>query len=313
MSAVLQWVIRYILRFQFAIVPLHKKAPYRERWNQHENLIHTVEAARGHWDCNPSDNAGVCLEPSHLVSLDADHKAAAAVLAAEGVDLGALISGYPTIIGRNPRIEFKAPTGIILEKKVVRWPKPDDPTGPGKLTILEFRAGANQDVLPPSVHPDTKRPYTWTTAPRHGFPPLPEEILALWLNFDAFQQRARKLCPWAKPERMVASSNYSRAHEGPSIIQAFNQAHDIVAMLQAHGYKRDGKRWRSPHAKASSAPGMVLLPSGRVYCHDSDDPLGDERAHDAFDLYVTFEHGGNIRAATRAAAQLLGMGRANGR
>lgn len=309
MSAMIDWAVRYIDRFDFGLTALRGKAPYLEGWNHHENLIRTAEHARVHWCQHPNDNVGVCLEPSGLVSLDADHEGAKAVLAAEGIDLDALMERTPTIVGRAPRLEFKAPPILGLEKKVVRWPTPEDPTGPGRITILELRAGANQDVLPPSRHPDIGRPYRWATPPRHGFPPLPEELVSLWLNFDAFNQRARKVCPWAKPERMVAPRKHAQPYTGPSIIHAFNEAHDIVPMLESYGYQRAGKRWKSPHAKASSAPGMVLLPSGRVYCHDSDDPLGDERAHDAFDLFTLLEHGGDVRAATRAASKLLGMGR----
>ena len=235
------------------------------------------------------------------------HAAAVTVLAAEGIDLAALIKLYPTVVGRNPRLEFTAPAGLTLEKKVVTWPTRDDPAGPGRLTILELRAGASQDVLPPSVHPVTRERYTWTTPPLRGFPALPGELLTLWLNFDAFQQRARALCPWAKPERVAPRRKSSQPHAGPSVIGAFNEAHDIAALLEAHGYQRAGRRWKSPHAKPSSAPGVVLLPSGRVYSHDSDDPLADARAHDAFDLYAQFDHAGDARAAVRAAAQALGL------
>jgi putative DNA primase/helicase len=314
MTRLIDWAIRYIEKFNFALVPLHGKAPYVEGWNLEENLIRTPERAKSH--LRPGDNFGAYLGPSGIVSLDADHDATKAVLAAERIDLDVLIAHTPTIIGRAPRLEFAAPPGLGLEKKVIKWPKPEDPTGPGRMTILELRAGANQDVLPPSIHPGTSAPYRWMTAPRHGFPPLPDEILALWLNFEAFQQRARKVCPWAKPERMQAPRTQSRpCSGGPSIIQAFNDAHSVVSMLEAHGYQRAGKRWKSPHGKPSSAPGLVVLPSGKVFCHHSDDPLGDERSHDAFDLYALFDHGGDVRAAVRAAAKVLGMdqGGAHGR
>src|SRR5262249_51750439 len=137
-AKLLDWIARYILRFNFAVTPLRGKAPYLDGWNHEANLIRTIEQA--HECFRPGDNAGVVLEPSRLVSLDADHEATETVLAAEGIDLQKLIERYPTITGRRPRIEFRAPVGIRLEKKVVRWPKPEDPTGPGKITILEFRA-----------------------------------------------------------------------------------------------------------------------------------------------------------------------------
>lgn len=94
---------------------------------------------------------------------------------------------------------------------------------------------------------------------------------------------------------------------GPSVIAAFNEAHDAVAILEAHGYVCAGrKRWKSP--QGHGVAGVVLLPSGRVYCHHASDPLGDEKAHDAFDLFALFDHAGDTRAAVRAAAELLGLG-----
>src|SRR5438045_3505624 len=122
--ALCDWGVRYIERFNFALVPLRRgtKAPVHERWNRDENLIKTAARARQHWRTHPHDGMGVCLEPSGLVSLDVDYpEGAHAVLAAEGIDLDALIASTPTVIGRAPRLEFKAPTAALGRKHVV-WP-----------------------------------------------------------------------------------------------------------------------------------------------------------------------------------------------
>jgi putative DNA primase/helicase len=243
--------------------------------------------------------------------LDADDpEGARLVLKAEGIDLDALIATTPTIIGRAPRLEFKAPD-VKLGRKSVVWPRWNE--GEKPVTVLELRAGRVQDVLPPSIHPDTQQPYRWLTAPREGFPPLPEVLLRLWLDFDAFKRRARNLCPWADPETeseaaMQAPRPARRERTGPSVIAAFNEAHDTVAILETHGYQRDGKRrWKSPNGHGVA--GVVVLPSGKVYCHHTSDGLGNGRAHDAFDLYAHFEHGGDFRAAVKAAAHALGLNR----
>jgi len=248
---------------------------------------------------------GVCLEPSRLVSLDLDSPAdARRVLAAEGVDVDELIATTPTIEGRAPRCEFRAPTGVVLSRKKLVWP-PRENESEG-VTVFELRAGRCQDVLPPSIHPKTGKPYRWVTPPRDGsFPPLPDRLLALWLDFDAFVTRHR--APWAKPEpvslpRVARTSPYA----GVSVIAAFNDAHDSAALLESHGYVRAGKhRWKSPNGH--NLAGVVQLPSGKIFCHHASDPLGDERAHDSFDLYAVLDHGGDVRRATRAAAELLGM------
>jgi putative DNA primase/helicase len=297
-----RWAAHYIERFGMKLAPLHGKAPYREAWNSDENLISTADAALDHWKRNPRDNVGACLGPSGLVSVDCDDfDAARAVLAAEGVDLDSLMA-TPTIIGRAPRLEFRTPP-VSLGRKSVVWPPRTPNDKP--VTVVEFRAGRVQDVLPPSIHPDLRAPYRWATPPRDGFPLLPQELLELWLAFESFRHRARNLCPWAPPEPEPARPR--RAHCGPSVIRAFNDAHDAAALLEAHGYERAGRRrWKSPHGH--NLAGVVLLPDGKVFCHHTNDPLHDEKPHDAFDLYALFEHGGDKRAATRAAAAMLGIG-----
>jgi putative DNA primase/helicase len=302
MSVLAHWAARYVERFGFKLTPLRGKAPYRDGWNTDANLIGGTRSAFDHWTRIPSDNIGVCLAPSELVSIDCDDfDSAKMVLGAEGVDLDALIAATPTILGRAPRLEFKAPA-VELGRKSVVWPPRAD--GEKPVTVIEFRAGRVQDVLPPSVHPDLQRPYRWLTPPRNGFPELPHKLLELWLAFDAFRHRARNLCPWASPEPEPEPRRAPRPHAGPSVVAAFNGAHDVVALLEAHGYVRAGrKRWKSPAGHGIA--GVVLLPDGRVYCHHASDPLGDEKPHDAFDLYALFEHGGDKRAATRAAAELL--------
>jgi putative DNA primase/helicase len=306
--SVAAWAERYVERFEFKLVPLRGKVPIGEAWNVDENLIATARAARVRWSRNPHDNVGVCLEPSGLASLDADDpEGARLVLAAEGINLDALIATTPTIIGRAPRLEFKAPS-VPLGRKSVVWPA----RAPGEkpVTVLELRAGRVQDVLPPSIHPDTKQPYRWITPPRDGFPPLPESLLRLWLDFEAFKHRARNLCPWAdpEPEAVPQPQRCARERTGPSVIAAFNEAHDAVAILESRGYERAGKRrWKSPNGHGVA--GVVVLPSGRVFCHHASDPLSGEHAHDAFDVYRLLEHGGDFRAAVRAAAEVLGHGR----
>ncbi len=310
MSTPAEWAVRYVERLGLALSPLHGKAPYREGWNSDGELIRTPTGARAHWTQYPGDNLGACLEPSGLVSLDADYaEGAARVLGAEGIDLAALTREAPTIVGRAPRLEFRAPESMLTRKALV-WP----PRNPGEkpVTVLEFRAGRVQDVLPPSIHPDTGKPYTWLTPPTHGFPPLPDALLALWQDFEPFRHRARNLCSWADPEPQPTAAP-TRARQrplaGPSVIAAFNDAHDVVAILEAHGYAKCGKRrWRSPYGHGMA--GVVLLPSGdAVYCHHTSDALGDEKPHDAFDLFAHFEHAGDRRAAVRAAAEMLGLNR----
>jgi putative DNA primase/helicase len=90
-----------------------------------------------------------------------------------------------------------------------------------------------------------------------------------------------------------------------SVIHEFNAAHDVAALLEAHGYQPDGKRFKAPDCKHGA--GVVLLDDGRVYCHNRGDVLASEHALDPFDVYCALDHGGDFKAAVRDAAKILGM------
>jgi putative DNA primase/helicase len=300
---------RLIQRFEMKLVPLTGKTPNGGfGWNTDANLIGTVEAARTHWSENPDHNVGVCLEPSGLVSLDADNEEETRrALAPEGIDLDALIARTPTILGRAPRLEFSAPAGIKLTRKSFVLPPKE--SGGKPITVVELRGGRLQDVFPPSIHPDTGRPYTWLNPPRDGFPPLPDSLLNLWQNFDAFKRRARKLCTWAdpEPEPTPPRPRPFRARTR-SVISEFNDAHSAEAILEAAGYQREGKRrFKSPDGHGVA--GVVVLPNGKVFSHHQSDRLCGDHAHDAFDVFRILQHRGDYRAAVRAAAEALGMDR----
>lgn len=97
-----------------------------------------------------------------------------------------------------------------------------------------------------------------------------------------------------------------------SVIDAFNAQADIPALLERHGYRpARGDRWLWP-GSTSGAPGVVHLPEqARVFSGHAHDPLqAAGRAHDAFSAWCVLEHGGDERAAVRAAARLLGLERA---
>jgi hypothetical protein len=108
------------------------------------------------------------------------------------------------------------------------------------------------------------------------------------------------------------------AGDGDSVISAFNRAHDIGQILEAHGYAPSGDgRWLWPGSE-SGIPGVRLLaddPLGVpvVFSSHSGDPLADGHRHDAFGVYTALEHGGDKIAAVKAAAALLGMDRKSAR
>jgi hypothetical protein len=97
---------------------------------------------------------------------------------------------------------------------------------------------------------------------------------------------------------------------GASVVDAFNAQADVADLLEQHGYILKGRnRWAWPGSTTGLA-GVVLLPeAGRVFSHHPNDPLHGDHAHDAFSLFCTLAHGGDFRAAVKAAARMLGMER----
>jgi putative DNA primase/helicase len=292
------------LRLALTWTPTGAKGPRHAGWNLLENAITTPAAARQHWSQNPAHGIACLLEASRLVSIDVDDEdRSRLVLEHFGVDLDELRRTAPCIVGRHFRLLYRAPD-VSLKHRTLAWPKRHNPIA--SAVILELRAGMVSDTLPPTMHPGTGRPYVWENPPRDGFPPLPGAVFAIWQDWPATAQAAHALCPWAPPAKEPPARR-PRSSSAPreSVISAFNRAHDVSAILEAHGYHRRGKRFISPDS--GHAAGIVLLDSGRVFSHHAGDPLSAEHAHDCFDVYRLLEHKGDVRAATAAAAQALGL------
>lgn len=285
--------------------PQGQKGPRHSGWNLPASAITDPAAALEHWSKNAQGIAAL-LAPSGLVSIDIDDEAPAdGVLAHFGVDLHHLREAAPCIVGRHFRLMFRAPAEPLKHRSLA-WPKKDDPRS--SSVLFEFRAGNISDTLPPTIHPGTGQPYRWENPPRNGFPPLPARLLELWLDWPDTNRKALALCSWAPPPKEIPPQKWRTVkYSGPSVIDAFNSAHDAASILEAHGYERKGKRFAA--AGASHDAGIVELDNGKLFCHHVGDPLRSERALDTFDVYCILDHGGDFRSAVRAAAQALGIER----
>ena len=93
-----------------------------------------------------------------------------------------------------------------------------------------------------------------------------------------------------------------------SPIAAFNDAHDVGAILQSHGYRAKGNKFVAP-SSGSGMAGVVILQGqdgrARAYSHHTNDPLADGLAHDCFDCYRILAHSGDEWAAIQAAALMM--------
>ena len=149
-------------------------------------------------------------------------------------------------------------------------------------------------------------------------PRCPAERLSLFQHdvIDGDPLPVDKLLAEARKIEDAQSSGRAQRHGGQtgSVIKAFNDAHDVGAILERYGYQRKGRRrWLWPGSTTGRA-GVRQLPDSnpeRVYSSHSGDPLSDGHAHDAFDAWRILEHGGDMTAAVREAARLLGLDKRN--
>lgn len=301
--------------FRVVRIPAGKKFPTHDGWNTPGGYFEEPAEAERYFAANDNDNLGVVLGPSRLCSLDIDHTDHARLLFAEfGVDIDELARCNPTVVG-NParfRVMFTVPDGVELTRHALSWPNEENLAL--KHTVFEFRAGPVQDVLPPSIHPDTCKPYSWRTSPKAagGIHPLPESLLAMWFNWEVFKPQGEAVCPWAPKEQPRQAKPRQRPvvsdAGGPSLIDQFNDKHSLVELLARYGYRKSGKRWLSPHSQ-TKLPGVILLDDDRCYVHHASDPLCSDHPVDCFDLWTQYEHGGDYKRSTKAAAELLGLNR----
>ncbi|MGR3893588.1 DUF5906 domain-containing protein [Pseudomonas sp. 1176_21] len=341
------WARRYIETFGLALVPIEpgEKGPKGLGWNKLGGYYTSPEPAETFWQQYPTHNLGVVLGPSRVCSLDVDDVQWTRFVLQEqlGLDLDALAVAYPTVVG-NParfRVMFRVPDGVELTRHSLSWPNESDPDGsifrgfmaeakkakqagdvageadakaaaePYKpFTVLELRAGLVQDLLPPSIHPGTGKPYVWRTPPSpEGLPVLPAELLTIWQGWEIFKRGALSICPWAPKSTRPAATAPKRAAVGgtqlPKVIDEFNRCHDLEALIANHGYTKHGGKWLCPQS-SSGLPGVTIT-DGKLYSHHSTDPLANGHKNDAFDVYCILEHGGDTSAATKAAARLLGI------
>jgi len=154
-------------------IPAGSKAPRGKGWN-----------LRAHCWTNPrqvpdgySGNVGLAHAYADTCALDIDDATlATSALAAAGIDLGSLLSAPNAVhihsgrIGRDKLLfRLRDPLASINRSGAEGF----------ELRCASCNGLAVQDVLPPSIHPDTGHPYQWAGDWR-ALPDIPANLLALW-------------------------------------------------------------------------------------------------------------------------------------
>ena len=295
------------LGWYLVTIPAGSKGPTSFGWQQPEKALSDPDAARLYYEQNPNHNVGLLHGASGTCAVDIDHVENTKLIFEElGIDFSELMQSAPQIIGRENRgkLIFKAPPDLITHK--ISWPVEGDPRK--TEVVFELRAGSVQDVLPPSIHPDTGRPYEWAgRSIWDGLPELPPQLLTLWKEWDKFRPQLQDICPWKKKAEFQPPRKPRPKGDGTSVIDAFNDSHDMHSLLVQYGYKQTARdRYLSPNSTSKLA-GVKVFEDGRAYSHHASDPFDSAHSFDAFELWCQYEHMGNVTKAVKDAAQILNV------
>lgn len=157
---------------------------------------------------------------------------------------------------------------------------------------IDVKTHAGYVVMPPSIHPDSGRPYRWHLAPVAAMP--------WWLVALLTEPPAKApVCPVSRPVRLAG---------GRSVADDFNAGASWHDVLDGHGWRcvkgdgdRDGSVWLHPAATSACS---ATVRDGRLYVYSPNTPFavtqpGRPRGYSRFDALATLTHNGDRRAAAR--------------
>lgn len=158
-------------------IPAGTKGPRTPGWNLRHNAL------KDQTELPPGYGIGLGHAYSGTMALDIDNwQMATTMLADYGVSLQELYDAPDAVVinsGKpgHGKLLYRMPLGLALPSKKILQ---------GKVTVYELRsATANgltvQDVLPPSIHPETRQPYQWGGRGHWTrLPEIPQSLLDIW-------------------------------------------------------------------------------------------------------------------------------------
>lgn len=170
--------------WQLVPIPPGTKGPTQTGWNRRENTLMSSAHLPPGW------GIGLAHAYSGTMAVDVDvWDRAAFELMMHGINLQALYDAPDAVVidsGRqgHGKLLYAMPFGLSLpNKKFI-----DTDTEGKRYNYLDLRCGtANgltvQDVLPPSIHPDTNQPYRWAGRGHWTrLPVIPQPLLDFWVK-----------------------------------------------------------------------------------------------------------------------------------
>lgn len=191
------------IRHGWSLVPIPSgtKGPATKGWNRKENVL------PGGWALPHGYGIGLAHAYSGTMALDIDDwDRAAFELMMKGINLQALYDASDAVIvdsGRkgHGKLLYAMPFGLALPSKKLMDKLPDG----SDYNYLDFRCGTSndltvQDVMPPSIHPDTGQPYRWAGKGHWTrLPVIPQSLLDLWMSLIGDTESTEQLPAFLSP------------------------------------------------------------------------------------------------------------------
>jgi hypothetical protein len=160
---------------RFVAIPLGQKGPQVPGWQNNPQLLSDIPA---------DGNIGMLLgKQTGIMAIDFDgHWARKHFDEVIGP-----VDNLPTTVGWTSGKDGRCQLAFTVPVEFhdyLRTKKINDKTCvSGKPDGLEFRWASVQSVLPPSIHPETQKPYAWINSPCDvAVAELPDFVLTWWLN-----------------------------------------------------------------------------------------------------------------------------------
>ena len=174
--------------FALVSIPKGSKAPIAAGWNDVANAIRNEGQA-----ALLTGNLGLLhlYSSPKTVAFDIDDLAATkGFLNQRGIDLDLLLKAPDAVLIDSSRqnrgkLLYRLPEGLAVNE-TIQYKHPET-----KQMVFEFRCASKngksvQDVLPPSVHPDTGQQYKWAGAGDwRALPKMPDVLLQLWAELES--------------------------------------------------------------------------------------------------------------------------------
>lgn len=244
------------------------------------------DVIRSWWTRWPQANLGARVpDPLIVVDVDPRHGGHGTVAAWEA-EHGPLPATLTVVSGRGDggtHRYYRRPPGRLTSTRL-------------RGTGVDLKSSAGYVVVPPSRHPATGAPYTWTDRREPVAPPR-------WL-VGLLRPPAPATRPTAAPWRPSTVGG----SVGGSVADAYTSSTSWADVLAPHGWRcldadpdADGARWRHPTATSAVS---ATLRHGLLFVYTTSTALpvteaGDPHGLTRFRAHAVLDHGGDLSAAAR--------------